>query len=45
MMDYQALQKQYLDLAARVVEKAAKKRALAEAYINAGESLSIEVRN
>jgi PmbA protein len=44
-MDYQALQKQYLDLAARVVEMAAGKGAVAEAYISAGENLSIEVRN
>ncbi|GEA19175.1 TldD/PmbA family protein [Moorella sp. E306M] len=44
-MDYQALQKQYLDLAARVVEMAAEKGAIAEAYISAGENLSIEVRN
>ncbi|WP_338832811.1 Metalloprotease PmbA [Moorella humiferrea] len=44
-MDYQALQKQYLDLAARVIEKAAGKGAVAEAYISAGESLSIEVRD
>ncbi|MEW8958235.1 Metalloprotease PmbA [Moorella humiferrea] len=44
-MDYQALQKQYLDLATQVVEKAAGKGAVAEAYISAGESLSIEVRD
>lgn len=44
-MDYQALQKQYRDLAVQVVEKAARKGVLAEAYINGGESLSIEVRD
>lgn len=44
-MDYQALKQKYLDLAGQVVEKAARKGALAEAYLNAGEELNIEVRN
>ncbi|MDK2820099.1 MAG: PmbA protein [Clostridia bacterium] len=44
-MDYQALEEKYCGLAGQVVEKAAKKGVLAEAYINAGEELSIEVRN
>lgn len=44
-MDYRELEKKYLDLAGQVVEKAAKRGALAEAYLTAGEELSIEVRD
>lgn len=44
-MDYAALAEEYLALAERVVEKASKGGAAAEAYISAGEELSIEIRN
>ncbi len=44
-MDYEALEKKYLDLAQEVCDRVAGKGAVAEAYISAGEELSIEVRN
>lgn len=43
-MDYAALAKEYLSLAQMVVEKASKGGAEAEAFISAGEDLSIEIR-
>ncbi|MGI9953171.1 TldD/PmbA family protein [Moorellaceae bacterium AZ2] len=44
-MDYPVLAKEYLALAEEVVEKASKGGAAAEAYVTAGEDLSIEIRN